>query len=288
MKIDWFTIGAQALNFLILVFFISRFLYKPILDAIDDREKRIADEIAAAADGKAKAQQERDEFQRKNEEFEQQRAALMSKAADEAGAERQRLMDEARQAAVELSLKQTQLLLDEEHKLLSSISRRTQQEVIDIARLALTDMANTSLDERMCDVFIQRLQQLDESTKLKLADAYKSSTDPSIVRSAFELPADSRSKIQSALNDVFQTSFSVQFETDPNLISGIELTTHGQKLAWSISDYLTTLQSGIDELIQANNKQHAKEEPKASDTQPAEPKAGDTQPAEPTSEVVSS
>ncbi len=278
MQIDWFTIGTQALNFLILVYFIRRFLYKPILDAIDDREKRIADEIAAAADDKAKAQQERDEFQRKNEELEQQRAALMSKATDEAGAERQRLMDEARQAAVELGLQQTRLLQDEEHKLISAISRRTQQEVLDIARLALTDMADASLDERMCDVFIQRLHQLDEPTKLKLSEANKSSSEPSIVRSAFELPAESRSNIQSALNDVFQTSFAVQFETDPNIVSGIELTTHGQKLAWSFSDYLTTLQSGIDELIQANHKQHADEKPKS----------GDAQPVEPTSEVVSS
>ena len=43
MLIDWFTVGAQALNFLILVWLLKRFLYKPILDAIDAREKRIAD-----------------------------------------------------------------------------------------------------------------------------------------------------------------------------------------------------------------------------------------------------
>ena len=42
MLIDWFTVGAQALNFLILVWLMKRFLYKPILHAIDAREKRIA------------------------------------------------------------------------------------------------------------------------------------------------------------------------------------------------------------------------------------------------------
>ena len=39
MLIDWFTICAQALNFLILVWLMKRFLYKPILHAIDEREK---------------------------------------------------------------------------------------------------------------------------------------------------------------------------------------------------------------------------------------------------------
>ena len=99
MLIDWFTVGAQALNFIILVWLLKRFLYKPILDAIDAREKRIATELADADAKKSEAQTERDEFQHKNEAFDQQRAALLSKATEEAGKERQRLLDEARKAA---------------------------------------------------------------------------------------------------------------------------------------------------------------------------------------------
>src|SRR5450755_2815503 len=99
MLINWFTVGAQALNFLILVGLLKHFLYKPILTAIDAREKRIAGELADAATKKTEAQQERDAFQRKNQEFDQQRAGLLSKATDEANAERARLIDEGRQAA---------------------------------------------------------------------------------------------------------------------------------------------------------------------------------------------
>src|SRR5580704_7535080 len=96
MLIDWFTVGAQALNFLILVWLMKRFLYRPILRAIDAREKLIAGELADAATKKAEAQKEHDEFQHKNEEFDQQRAALLSQATDEAKTERQRLLDDAR------------------------------------------------------------------------------------------------------------------------------------------------------------------------------------------------
>ena len=82
MLIDWFTVGAQALNFIILVWLLKRFLYKPILDAIDAREKRIAAELADADAKKAEAKKERDEFQHKNEEFDEQRAALLRKATE--------------------------------------------------------------------------------------------------------------------------------------------------------------------------------------------------------------
>ena len=94
MLIDWFTVGAQVVNFLILVWLLKRFLYRPILNAIDVREKRIAAELADAAAKQTGAQKERDEFQHKNEEFDRQRAALLRQATDEAKAERQRLLDE--------------------------------------------------------------------------------------------------------------------------------------------------------------------------------------------------
>ena len=82
MLIDWFTVVAQAFNFLILVWLLKRFLYKPIIDAIDAREKRIAAELADADAKKAEANKERDEFQHKNEEFDQQRDNLLNKAKD--------------------------------------------------------------------------------------------------------------------------------------------------------------------------------------------------------------
>ena len=73
MLIDWFTAGAQALNFLILVWLLKRFLYRPILDAIDAREKRISADLADADETKAQAQAEREAFRRKNEQFDQER-----------------------------------------------------------------------------------------------------------------------------------------------------------------------------------------------------------------------
>lgn len=251
MLIDWFTVGAQTLNFLILVWLMKRFLYKPILHAIDAREERIATELAEADAKKAEAQKERDEFQHKNEEFDQQRAALLSQATDEAQAERQRLLDEARQAAAALSSKRQAALRNEEHNLRQAIRGRTQQEVFAIARKALTDLAGTSLEERLGEVFTRRLRELDGDAKAGLAEALKTASDPALVRSAFDLPAEQRAAIQNALNETFSAEIRVRFETAADLISGIELTTGGQKMAWSIADYLASLEEGVDELLKA-------------------------------------
>ena len=261
MLIDWFTVGAQALNFIILVWLLKRFLYKPILNAVDAREKRIAAELADADAKKAEAQKERDEFQHKNEEFDQQRAALLSKATDEAKAERQRLLDDARKAADALSAKRQEALRSDAQNLNQAIRRRTQQEVFAIARKALTDLATTSLEERMSEVFTRRLRTMDGKAKEGIAAALKTASEPAVVRSAFDLPAAQRAAIQKALNETFSAEVPVRFETAPDLISGIELTTNGQKIAWSIADYLASLEKGVGELLKEKDKPEAKAEP---------------------------
>jgi F-type H+-transporting ATPase subunit b len=262
MLIDWFTVAAQVINFLILVWLLKRFLYKPILDAIDAREKRIAKELADADAKKAEAQQERNEFQHKNEAFEQQRAALMNKATEEAKTERLRLLDEARQAADALSAKRQETLRNDAHNLNRAIGRRAQQEVFAIARKALTELAGTSLEERMGKVFIRRLRALDAPAKAGLAVALQSASDPARVRSTFDLPEAQRAAIQNALNETFSAEIHVRFETAPDLVSGIELTTNGQKVAWSIADYLLSLERGVDELLKEKGKPEVKAEPK--------------------------
>src|ERR1019366_5051358 len=128
------------------------------LNAIDAREKKVAAELADAAAKKTEAQQERDEFSHKNEEFDKQRAALLRKATDDANAERKRLLDEARKAADALGAKRQEALRVEAKNLNQAISRRTQQEVFAIARKALTDLATVSLEERLGEVFTRRLR----------------------------------------------------------------------------------------------------------------------------------
>ena len=271
MLIDWFTVGAQTLNFLILVWLMKRFLYKPILNAIDTREKRIAKELADADAKKAEAQKERDEFQKKNEEFDQQRAALLTKATDEANAERQRLLDEARKAADALSAKRQESLINDAHNLNQAISRLTQNEVFAITRKALTDLATTSLEERMGEVFTRRLRELDDKAKAVLGEALKKNSEPALVRSAFDLPAEQRAAIQNALNETFSAEIHLRFETSPDLVSGIELSANGQKVGWSIADYLASLEKGVGELLKEKDKPAPKPEVKV-DPKPESPK----------------
>ncbi len=261
MLIDWFTVGAQALNFLILVWLMKRFLYKPILDAIDAREKQVAAALADAESKDAEARKERDIFQRKNAAFDEERAALLAKATDEASKQRKRLLDEARDAASALGAKRMTALRDEELDLRQAIGRRTQGEVFAVARQVLADLASVSLEERLGEVFTWRLRELDGDAKSGLAGALKTASDPAVVRSAFDLPEDQRAAIQNAMNETFSADIPLCFETTSALIGGIELTVNGQKVAWSIAGYLEELEKRAGALLEDKEKTEAPDEP---------------------------
>lgn len=249
MTIDWFTISAQAVNFLVLIWLMKRFLYKPILKAIDEREEKIADTIAQAASQEAGAQAQRQEFLKKNEEFDHQRAQMLSQATDEAHEQRRRLVDEANKEADALREQRQESLLEDARRLSRAIGLRTQEEVFAIARKALSDLSSNSLEESMCKVFIRRLRDMDGQEKETLAAALGTKSQPALVTSAFDLPQQQRQAIKNALDDIFQADIPLEFKTEPELIGGIELAAQGHKIAWNIAEYISAMEKNVDELI---------------------------------------
>jgi len=249
MLIDWFTVAAQLINFVILAWLLKRFLYKPILNAIDAREERIAKELADAATTQSEAEGERDDYRRKNAEIDRQRDELLHQATDDANAERKRLVAEARTAAEALRADWQAGLERSQRSLGEEITRRTQEEVFAIARKALSDLAGASLEERMSEAFVLRLRALDDETLHALTGALPSASSPALVRSAFALPSEQHAKIRQAIDAVFATHVELRFETSPDFISGIEFTANSRRVAWTISEYLASMEKRVGELL---------------------------------------
>lgn len=267
MLIDWFTVVAQIINFLILVWLLKRFLYQPILDAIDAREQRIAAKLADADAKKMEAQKERDAFQQKNEDFDKQRIARMNQVAEAVNAERAQLLDAARQESSDLRAQLQVTLKNERHSLNEALSHRAREEVFAIARKTLIDLADTTLEDRVTAIFLDRLRELDDEELADLKLVFKASVGPLLIRTAFTLSTEQCAAIEATINGVLGEEKAVKFETAPDLISGIELVANGRKVAWSIASYLASLEESIDELLKDEDKIQLEVKPKA-ETEP--------------------
>ena len=276
MLLDWFTIAAQGLNFLILVWLMKRFLYRPILQAIDTREKLIAKELAEAETKRTEAEKERDDFRQRNEAFDRQRAELVSQAEAEVKGQRQQWLDAARQAADDVAAARQAALHTDARTLITVPAGFQLVTTVDalvagvhffaddppasIARKVLAELAAANLEERMSELFTRRLRELPDGQKATLGEALKKSAEPAGVRSALELAAGSRAAIQNALNETFSAEIRIRFAKAPELVGGIELSAGGQKAGWNIAEYLADLEKRLAELLTAKVTTGAKPE----------------------------
>lgn len=249
MLIDWFTVIAQVINFLILVWLLKRFLYRPILNAIDARENRIASRIADASRKESEAQKQREAYQQKNELFDKQRNAQMNEVLEAAKTERAQLLDAARQESDDLRARLKQAISNEQHSLNEELSRRARDEVFAIARKVLSDLADASLEQRMTEIFLDRLRELNTAQITEFKSAFKVSNDSLRVRTAFKLTAQQKTAIETVIAEIFGKQKPLEFIVVPDLVSGIEINTGGRKIAWSIADYLDSLAKSVDDLL---------------------------------------
>lgn len=245
MQINWFTVIAQILNFLVLVWLMKRYLYKPILDAIDEREKKIKSELQDAVTKKAEAKSEQDEFNQKNQAFDKEKKDLTDKAIAEANEQRGKLLEQAQNDANTLSSKREKALQEMQEDSKNQIMQRIQQDVFAVARKALADLASQSLEEQSVNIFIKRLNEIKENEKDPFVAAMQSGSDPILVQSVFDLPEKQQTEIKDAVNKILGTKPQFEFKTSPEIIAGIELITKGYKLAWSISEYINSFEKSI-------------------------------------------
>lgn len=245
MQINWFTVIAQLVNFLILVWLMKKYLYKPILQAIDEREKKIAAELADAKSKVAEAKSEQNEFQKKNDAFDQHKKKMMDKVTADAENERQKLIDAAKTeaAAIKHKLEEASKQLHESWN--EQLVQKTQEEVLSITKRALSELASTNLEEQTVHVFIRNINAIPEKDKKQFIDAFHSDSGPLAIKSAFDLPEKEQKSIRTAIAGLLGPDVKYAFETDPKMISGIELITEGYKLSWSFAAYMSSLKKSI-------------------------------------------
>ncbi|MDB2415341.1 hypothetical protein N9W34_06175 [Rickettsiales bacterium] len=253
MHIDWFTVIAQVLNFLVLMWLLKRFLYQPILNAIAAREKHIAEQLAGAKAIDAKSKKAQADFEKKTEAFDKEKARLLREAKKEVEADRDNLLSKAKEEASVLRNKRKEALDQEMQDAVDNTIKQLRQEVFATSTKLLHDLVDISLEECMIAVFIKRLQELPAKDLSKLN--VKSSQEVHI-SSAFALSKTMKTSIIKAITDTLKTD-NITFKKTPELLSGIELSVSGQKLAWSASDYLKELETSVAATLKHKEKAHA-------------------------------
>jgi F-type H+-transporting ATPase subunit b len=249
MQIDWFTVIAQVVNFLVLVWLLKHFLYGRIVDAMKRREEAIAARMAEADRRAEEAAQESESHQRKIRELDEERGQILAAARDEAQSEKEALLGRIRTEVDELGRRWRDEVERERESFLGDVRRQMGVQVSVVARRALEDLAGADLEKQAVGVFIERLRALPDQERSLLADSCREGGDEVTVLSAFDLAADERGRIEAAVREVLGKNARVRFERDAGLICGVALVVRGRRVAWSIDSYLDELETRMNDAL---------------------------------------
>lgn len=243
MHIDWFTVAAQIVNFIILAVLLQRFLYQPILKAMSEREASVAKRFADAKAAAESAEKEHQTWASKAAELEAERQAVLARAQTEAEQKRAAIV-QAAEAETQASAERWRTSQESANVEFERVlARRAQQEALGLARSLLPAFSGTDLDARATELFLSQLQALPPDELARLRDGCAAGN--LIVRTACAPTEALRTALLSGLALACPGSPAPQFEVDATLLCGVELTAGAWKLRWSLGDYLATLERQV-------------------------------------------
>ena len=246
VEIDLFTLGAQIINFLVLVLLLRHFLYRRVVRAMDERETRIDSRLKEAQERKKEAEQEAESYRKKNQELLDRDEELLAKAREEADIWRKKLEENARIEVEENKARWYEAVERQKEAFLIDLRRRAGEQTYIIVRRVLKDLANDDLERQIINTFIKLLANLEDDEK----EAIKAFDQGIIIRSAFEIPEIMRRMVEETVRDQIGNDSSIRFETAPDLICGIELHARDRQITWSLASYLDALEEDISRALE--------------------------------------
>ncbi len=242
MQIDWFTFVCQIVNFLVLVWLLKKLLYRPILNAVEERERGITQRLESAADREAAAEQAKQAFENQQAELAHLKDSLMAEAAADVETWKKDQQARVRKEVAEMQDQWHEAVSREQQQFLGELRQRTARQVQDIVRHVLRELADIDLEQQSVQRF---LSQLDELLAKEPDVANAGGTGlPLVVRTAFPLADEDREALSKNVAARLG-KHTLRFEVDPDLICGIELVAGDRKLEWNVDHYLVALERSI-------------------------------------------
>ena len=225
MQLDWTTFILEILNFLVLIWILQHFLYRPVLDMLSARQQKIRDEAREAQTMRDEAEALRRQYETRLADWHQEREDSRRQLNEELALLKTQELANIKQALAgeekKMQVRNEVLLAAREAELLRSTVGLAYGQVAEM----LKRLASSELTEKIVTLFLEDMGTLPENdrntlTKAGMGLAEKASIS---VISAHPLITSSRASIENALTTAIGRSLQVNFTEDPALISGVRV-----------------------------------------------------------------
>jgi len=221
MQIDWFTTGAQIINFLILIGLLKKFLYRPVINAMKTREQNLVMQRQSLATQQAEAEQLKKHYEAHLHQLNIEKDNILSEARQQAETDRaeqllnlvDEIQDKKNRFAEEMHKQQQELGV--------VISKVIAEKALHISSKILSGLADQPMEQQMLEHFLRHLADLPDDEQAMLRKAI---TQDSSVRIITRFPLDETlcQKIRSRL-DKLSTDCDIVYEQNDHFVCGIAL-----------------------------------------------------------------
>lgn len=238
MNFDWTTFALEAVNFLILVWLLKRFLYRPVLDVIARRQASIAKTLGDAESARAEALRLQTEYEGRERDWERERAHLRQELEHQLDALRAKRMGVlAQELETERKRDEAARRRDREVEQRELEIRALQQADTFVARL-LERFAGPALDAHIIDMLLADLEALTGTHRDTLSAALSGATNVNIC-TARPLESSVQQRIEAVLAALASGPVKTVYTLDPSLLAGMRLRAGAWELAADLAGELT-------------------------------------------------
>jgi len=225
MHIDWWTLALQTVNVLVLIWILSRFFFRPIMDIVARRQEEASRVLTDAAKSRQDADAARADAEKARDAIGKERDRLIAEAQKTAKTAKDEMLAQAsndiakRRSEAEAAMTRDRAAADE------AVIARASDLSVDIGRRLLERLPPGTAFDAFLEGLCRELKALPAETRESLASATTAGHPIEIVTAA-PVPDADIDRVRGALTDAFGAPLPLEFRSDPDVIAGIEL--HGR------------------------------------------------------------
>lgn len=246
MELNWSTFLLEIFNFLVLVWILKRFLYRPVTEALEKRREKIELSLSEAESHHAQAIALEQEYKNRLNDWALEKQQLREKLLEEIQTEKAQKLE---QLQTELEREREKAaVIDSHHQAdaIKQMQKNAHQQAARFASKLLKGVASEALEAGLFELLIKTFEELDESTKKILRKACNASSDSITLSSAYDLSAVKKQQLEQTIAALAERPMNVNYIQDSSLIAGFRITIGAWVLGINLQDELL----GFAELVE--------------------------------------
>jgi len=225
MQIDWWTLALQTVNFIVLVWLLRKFLYRPVREVIEKRKKLSEQAFADADRQKNAAEKTRLHFEEGQAGLVQERQDMLKKLHEELEAERHKALEEAKGKANELLEAARTLIAGQRDAALAEVRDQVSAMAVELAADLLRKSGLTAPNAVFLEKLEQHLEDMSADERKRLQKDLAVDGARLTVVTPSPLTPEERGQWMDRLNERLDLGHwdKTDFTTEPEILGGVEL-----------------------------------------------------------------